>query len=339
MAATALARLARRLALSGVVLGLVLAGAEAAARARWTRADLVINPVHAVLRDHPTLFWVYEPSADITRPNCPPQRTNALGLRDDEVVMPKPPGTRRILSLGESTTFGAWVGQRESYSEVLQQLMGVDVVNAGTEAWTVWQSAVYLSERGLALDPDLVLVYHEFNDFLPRGVVNEHEYLYKVEQTDRELYERRRPFAPLLSLLYRSHLYLAVRKRMLGLPTDLPTVQQAIREHIELDVRVPEADRRAALEWMLRETRAKGVQLVILKPTYPGDWNNPRGDLLRRFATENDLLYVDLPAARRAAGMWNDERFFVDRVHPNAQGHRVLAEAIAAALKGSAADP
>src|SRR5262245_37533496 len=33
---------------------------------------------------------------------------DSLGLRGPEVVVPKPPGTVRILCLGDSTTFGVW---------------------------------------------------------------------------------------------------------------------------------------------------------------------------------------------------------------------------------------
>lgn len=325
-------RWAFRLVLPVVVLAMACSCTEVYARWRWTPEDVVINPVHRVLLDHPTLFWVYKPSADITRPRCPPQHTNTLGLRDEEVQVPKPPGVFRILSLGESTTFGAWVGQHETYNDVIEDELGVEVVNAGHEAWTVWQSAIYLEEAGMALQPDMVLVYHEFNDFLPRGVINEQEVLYRVEYTDRQLYERRRPFAPVFGLLFQSRAYLMLRKWTLQLPSELPTIQEAIRTKARLGTRVPEEDRYVALARMLGLTAAAHIPLVILQPTYTDEAAQHRGTVLRDFAATHQLRYIDLRAARLGAGI-ADSSFFVDAIHPNPAGHTFLGHTISTALK------
>jgi hypothetical protein len=46
-------------------------------------------------------------------------RVNALGLRGDEIATPKPPGTIRVVCLGDSTTFGVF----ERYEQNIRRLV------------------------------------------------------------------------------------------------------------------------------------------------------------------------------------------------------------------------
>ena len=87
----------------------------------------------------------------------------------------KPPGVFRILSLGESTTFGDKLEATENYSYRLEELLNADptlgrrveVWNCGIPAYSTYQSLRWLELDGLGFQPDLVLFYHEINDFLP----------------------------------------------------------------------------------------------------------------------------------------------------------------------------
>jgi hypothetical protein len=243
----------RRMFWSALMLAATLVGSECLARVIWSEVDLVMNPVLSGFRDHPTLLWLYRPNAEWGCDGCPTIRTNALGLRGPD---PQPVGDRpalRVLSLGESTTFGAFVEEHQTYSAVLQQLLrtelepagcDVQVINAGVEGWSVWQSRTWLEQEGMALEPDLVLVYHLLNDHHPSGVVDENNYLYKVDGTDRELLDRRKRFGPLFGLLLQSRAYLALRRAVLDLPTDLPVATGRLRP--SGGQRVPLPDRRAA---------------------------------------------------------------------------------------------
>jgi hypothetical protein len=65
---------------------------------------------------------------------------SAQGLRNEEVIVPKPAGTYRILALGDSFTYGWGVGLSESWPKLLQgELNGkappggrkIEVINAG----------------------------------------------------------------------------------------------------------------------------------------------------------------------------------------------------------------
>ncbi|MBN1347416.1 MAG: SGNH/GDSL hydrolase family protein [Phycisphaerae bacterium] len=89
--------------------------------------------------------------------------TNSLGLRGPDVG---PKGDRcRILVLGDSTTFGVGVDDVDTYPARVEQLLNekrplgrrYQVVNAAGLAYKSWQGLRYLSERGLRLQPDLVI--------------------------------------------------------------------------------------------------------------------------------------------------------------------------------------
>lgn len=98
-------------------------------------------------------------------------RHNALGFRGDEIEIPKPDGTYRILTLGGSTTYGTSVlDYHNAYPYQLQQYLreqgyeNVEVINGGASDYTSYESLINLQFRGLELEPDLVLIYHGFND-------------------------------------------------------------------------------------------------------------------------------------------------------------------------------
>jgi lysophospholipase L1-like esterase len=97
-------------------------------------------------------------------------RHNAQGYRGEEIAVPKPAGTYRILILGGSTTYDTNVqNQRATTCAVLQDMLRehhpeVEVVNAGCGGWTSWESMIDLELRGLSLSPDLVIGYFGTND-------------------------------------------------------------------------------------------------------------------------------------------------------------------------------
>ena len=172
-------------------------------RAIWSVADLSLSAENAHLIDHPTRLWVQAPNARFNLPEHGELRTNALGLRDGAVTIPKPRGEHRILSLGESSTWGHGVRQSDTYSTLLERMLTtpsriVNVINAGVPAYTIQQSAVYLAEEGARLQPNVVMVYHQTNDFLPSGGIDTHNPLVRLTASDRELIRRRRPLAPVL---------------------------------------------------------------------------------------------------------------------------------------------
>lgn len=64
-------------------------------------------------------------------------------------------------------------------------------INAGVSAYSSFQSLIYLELHGLDLEPDLVIFYHELNDYLPSTLRDSSQNELGVMQTDRQLHESR----------------------------------------------------------------------------------------------------------------------------------------------------
>jgi lysophospholipase L1-like esterase len=95
---------------------------------------------------------------------------NRDGFREVELT-PKAPGVFRIVCMGDSWTFGANVGQDESYPARLRSLLAgaapagqFEVLNLGVLGYTSFQGRVLLEKRVLGLDPDLIVIGYAMND-------------------------------------------------------------------------------------------------------------------------------------------------------------------------------
>lgn len=75
----------------------------------------------------------------------------------------------RILTLGDSCTFGVGVNDEETWPAQLQKLFDetgipVEVINAGVPGYTAFQGKLFLEKFGLKMQPDLVIASFGFND-------------------------------------------------------------------------------------------------------------------------------------------------------------------------------
>lgn len=98
---------------------------------------------------------------------------NQRGIRGDLVDVPKPDGVYRIVALGGSTTFGHALAVDETWPAQLERILRdeygpVEVVNLGSPGYYSLDSVVNLATRGLAHEPDMVIVYHGVNDAIIR---------------------------------------------------------------------------------------------------------------------------------------------------------------------------
>jgi lysophospholipase L1-like esterase len=93
-------------------------------------------------------------------------RINNLGLRGGDVAVPKPPGTRRILCLGDSFTFGEGVREDDAWPQRLGRALGpsTQVINAGIQGYDLDAEMAYLYLYGRKLAPDVVILAFFMND-------------------------------------------------------------------------------------------------------------------------------------------------------------------------------
>lgn len=289
----------------------------------------------------PYLFWRNRPDAELVYKGVD-VRTNAFGMRDDATTRRKPHGTYRILSLGESTTFGSKVAQSDTYSAKLEDCLDerdgerdVEVLNIGTPGWSLVQSYVWLEREGLGFDPDMVIVYHGYNDFLgtsfvARRVEGTGDDAEASGTTDLALAMRPRGTMERVGewLNANSRAFRVIGHRMRQMAQDAKSeapktnVDEAMASGDDDGVRVPEEDRREVLGRMARLAEQHDFELVILVPCYR-EFDEHRA-LLFEVADAENVAIIDLEAAVEALGGARDDHF-ADASHPGARLHAEFA--------------
>jgi lysophospholipase L1-like esterase len=163
-----------------------------------------------------------------------PKLTNASGLRDREFPDQPPLGQTRILCLGNSTTFGTGVAFGQTYPKQLERLLNEEygdgryfVINAGGEGGSLGLAMTFLEEKGLQLDPSIVILCYSPSMMAIGTSTKSGES--ETNGTGRSLAssvlntfkDLRRAALKLHSFLYRSYLYVAwdtnVRHRLYAL--------------------------------------------------------------------------------------------------------------------------
>lgn len=104
-------------------------------------------------------------------------RINGDHFRGPPLSKDKPAGVFRIAVLGGSAAFDLYKPDEQTWPLLLEQRLNADwptarkgsryqVLNAGTPGYSTWQSVRLLRARIFAWHPDLILVYHLYNDSL-----------------------------------------------------------------------------------------------------------------------------------------------------------------------------
>lgn len=103
-----------------------------------------------------------------------PVTTNSLGFRSTELPQEAGPDTVTIVGIGDSVMFGHGVGDGECYLDQLQGLLSRRhpertwrIVNTGVPGYNTVMEVETLVQKGLAFEPDLVLVGVVGNDYEP----------------------------------------------------------------------------------------------------------------------------------------------------------------------------
>ncbi|KPL18669.1 MAG: hypothetical protein AMJ92_07020 [candidate division Zixibacteria bacterium SM23_81] len=117
----------------------------------------------ALTEYHDTLGWFLKPSTELRHQG--PEfdvvvRTNSHGFRaNKDYSYEKAPGKKRILAIGDSFTFGHGVGNDETYTAFLEDLIpNTEVINLGVSAYGTDQQLLVLETKGLKYHPDVVIL-------------------------------------------------------------------------------------------------------------------------------------------------------------------------------------
>ena len=331
----------------------------------WTQPDPILH--HAQKPGWRGAFVTAEWDTEIS--------INEHGLRDAP-LRPRGEVDRRVLIVGDSFAWGYGVEREETFSERLEARLAaegkrVDVVNAGVISYSPILEWLYLREKGLALDPDLVIVAVDMSD-LQDDLVYEAAAVYEGSEivgirpqiADRgplirffkslRLVRRLRSLADGLYARYRSG-----EEDSSDAARDLRTNRFALtRDDIAPEEAAKHWSRTAGyLEKIQRLLRREGVPMLLM--TYPyghqvsGDeWALGRhhygfaadrtyGDhperFLRRFAETNEIPFLGLFEAFRQSGEF--PLYFPRDGHLTVAGHRLVAAELGKALSEGALLP
>ena len=280
--------------------------------------------------------------------------TGPQGYRTLPFGHAKSAGKRRVIALGDSSTFGWGVEDGEAYPARLGEALdrrvpgkdgkpGWDVLNLGVPGYSTFQGRVMLEREALPLAPDIVTWSYLSNDGAMTG------------EADRASYAQREgKVGALLEVLHRSRAYET-------LEAWIARARGAAAEKPRSDVRnvgsLAEAGEN--VRGAVAVARRAGVPLVIVANCVRGS----TAAVLAGVAQQTGTPYLDATAlvesalpriaqdpelapdrenlVRRygAQKLASDPRlygFLPDLCHPNAIGHRLIAEALAGIVADAA---
>ena len=320
-------------------------------------------------RPDPELGWV--PRADITGTyiRFPASfKTNSQGLRDREYELAKPAGTRRIVVIGDSHTWGYGVNNDEIYTEKLESLLAdTEVVNLGVTAYSLWQEVGYFRRKGLTYEPDILIVGFTQNDVEQGANLRNIELANNPPEEDSQAAPERQGRSLQELIAQNSALYKFVSDR-------INTNKSLVKFFVGLGLKAPLADadgidnnlKTALLDYppaldeafsavqgklleLKRLTDMEGVRLIVaaipakqaIEPiTFQQslaksifevedfDLDKPYR-LLAEFAEASGIEFVNPVAAFRQRAASGEVLYLKRDVHLNAAGHDTLAQVLA----------
>ena len=115
----------------------------------------------------PLLGWAHQPGQEgiFEAPQFSTHvRINENGLRDREHSYERHNNNERILILGDSFAWGYGVEEPERFSQLLEESLGVEVINAGVSGYSTDQELLWYRNEGIKYDTDLVILEMAGND-------------------------------------------------------------------------------------------------------------------------------------------------------------------------------
>lgn len=287
-------------------------------------------------RAHPRWFWELRPGAVVVRGTG--EVVNRHGFRGPAPGARPPAGRLRVAALGDSSTFGVFVRDAQTWPRRLEQRLPVEVLNFGVPGYTVFQGLELYRERVRSFAPAVVVVaFGAFNEAAP---------------ADPPARERARILqAPANRLLYGLDAAL-LRFRWYQLPRwalaqlrDERVISERNMDRYERnlvhwqagEVWRPEVDVdefAEMLEALVREVRADGAGVLLVSPPRRAEIERDLPALLhytrgiRSVAERTGAPLCPVRSVFRREG----DALLADSVHPSARGHERYAEVVAECL-------
>jgi lysophospholipase L1-like esterase len=358
-------RIAGRAALALVSLGIALAAAEGAYRARlaaddapdggdddWRQRYRRMNETLYRRSDDPEL--VYEPvPGSAVEMEYGRAAFNSAGMRDDREFTTEHGERARVVMLGDSLVWSEFVAVEDSLPRRTEEALGrerFEVLGFGVTGYDTTQEAAWYERAARAFEPDVVVLVWCMNDLMimsgPFERFANAEDRARKDAQEAEI-ERAAPLRreTLDGELERRERDASVRllARALGIWERWRFEDAYVDEYLVMardEARWARVTR--ALERLGRAIREDGARAVLVISPVLESWGRYRWDALharvREIGQDAGFVVLDpLPAWR---GVEDPEVLRVggDNLHYGRTGNRVLGEAIAEAVHGLSAD-
>lgn len=271
-------------------------------------------------------------------------KTNSVGLRNTDELNDDP-DVFRVLAVGDSFMYGMYVHNPLTFPARLEETLNerlktrVQVLNAGMPGYTITDELAYLRDKGLALQPDLVILGFYTNDvfdlyptmrqYFARPVVMQAAQTPPTPATPLQAFLRDN--VALYSLLRQLRGQVGQAQLEAEINRVTPTVPGLHRTYQDLTFLTPDAPEFQA-EWQtyeaaLRETfallREHDIPAAMIAwpdlsqlPTDGGLPDVPQR-ALARITGDEGVPFLDLLPVYRAAG--NIPELYLMAYNPNAQ--------------------
>lgn len=278
----------------------------------------------------PLLYWRLKPNQNCyTKVNHQPVHINSQGTRGMEFALVKPANTVRIVSLGDSRTFGWGLSEAETYSGRLETQLrehfggrkNVEVINAGVNAWSFPQMTAFFREHALRYQPDFVVVgdanlWTQFSEKNSPEFVKKFMLRVRIKNILRRLALYHYVVEVKLSDVYE-------RYRVKFVPVD-PTQDTLFKEQQQKD---PAAFFRGAIEELCTLALTNHVTPILMYLPTQDEANRPMQKSLReakaQISERLHVPFIDMTPALGAPGksLYLD----ADPVHFNAEGNEIIS--------------
>ncbi|MDZ4725898.1 MAG: SGNH/GDSL hydrolase family protein [Leptospira sp.] len=184
-----------------------------------------INENGIVLKsDNPKLVYTFKPSF--------PNETSAQGFRENKIYSKiKSAGTRRIIALGDSVSYGVALNVEKNFLTILENKapskgnVKFEIINMSISGYSTSQEVEYLKTYGLEFKPDEVWVFYVLNDASYDGgefaAIGKEQLLFKKKVEDITLIGQLRKYSNIWKL---TETYLFTKK-----------IQDWVETKIEMD--------------------------------------------------------------------------------------------------------
>ena len=250
-----------------------------------------------------------------------PVTINENGFRGPLFPEAKPPGTVRIVGLGDSVMFGWGVQEQEAYLEILSRKLNTEhpectweIINTAVPGYNTAMEVEVLEEKGLSYEPDLVIIGLIGNDLNLPNFIREQENYFSFAQSfllkslGGDMEDLRMIRAP-------------KNKKGRGFESDPRKVPEFYREMVGIE------GYRKAMTRLQALSRQHDFRVLVFEAFK----ENPELEAINRelgFPIVNSSDLWETYAREKNLDVHNDRRLSPKDPHPSAKAHTVMAEAL-----------